>query len=285
MTVAVQDMLLENLAVGPVSARVYQGADCTSGPPVLLYFGSGAFLHSELTECPVARALAETGAIVVVPDYNAPLGGIFPKPLDVGFAIFSYLAKKRTGLGNRKSLLLIGGAEAGGNIAAAIAFKARDHFANELDGQVLLSPLLDPFMGSASFRNADAVGMRQRWAEGWSHYLSGGVCHPYAAPCTCSRLAGVAPALVLTAMDDPLLDEAKGYAERLKNAGIAVHQHVLPAGTGWPSVYGGISGVPSQWQQTVCDQFSEFVRTVSLTRLASDKTTIRGAHKLQGEKL
>lgn len=284
MTVAVQDMLLENLPVGPVATRVYLGADCTIGPPVLLYFRSGAFLQSELTECPVARALAETGAIVVVPDYNAPLGGVFPKPLDVGFALFSYLAKKRTGLGNRNSLLLIGGEEAGGNIAAAIAFKARDHFANELDGQVLLSPLLDPFMGSASFRNADAVGMRQRWAEGWSQYLSGGVCHPYAAPCTCSRLAGVAPALVMTAVDDPLLDEAKGYAERLKNAGIRVHQQVLPAGSGWPSVYGGQTGVPSQWQDSVRTQFSEFVREISLNRLHPEKVTTRSASRLQGEK-
>ncbi|MGV8989470.1 MAG: alpha/beta hydrolase fold domain-containing protein [Cypionkella sp.] len=263
MTVDVKDMLLEKLAVGPVWARVYQGADYAEGPPVLLYFHGGAFLQSGLIECPVARALATTGAIVVVPDYNAPLGGVFPKPLEVGFAIFSYLAKKRAGLGDRKSLLLIGGEEAGGNIAAAIAFKARDHFANELDGQALLSPLLDPFMGSASFRTADAIGMRQRWAEGWSHYLSGGVCHPYAAPCMCSRLAGVAPALVLSAEDDPLLDEAKLYADRLKSAGIKVHQHVLPAGTGWPSIYGAACSAQSRWQDTVCDQFSDFVRDIS----------------------
>ncbi|MGO4852251.1 alpha/beta hydrolase fold domain-containing protein [Phaeovulum sp. W22_SRMD_FR3] len=263
MTVDVKDMLLDKLAIGPVSARVYQGADYAKGPPVLLYFHGGAFLQSGLTECPVARALASTGAIVVVPDYNAPLGGVFPKPLEVGFELFSYLAKKRAGFGDRKSLLLIGGEESGGNIAAAIAFKARDHFANELDGQVLMSPLVDPFMGSASFRNADAIGMRQRWAEGWSHYLSGGVCHPYAAPCTCSRLSGVAPALLLTSQDDPLLDEITGYADRLRSAGNTVHQHVLPAGTGWPAIYGGKTDAAPGWHGTACAQFSDFVRDIS----------------------
>ncbi len=96
-------------------------------------------------------------------------------------------------------------------------------------------------MGTSSIRKADGIGMRQRWTEGWSHYLSGGGCHPYAASCLCSRIAGVAPALVLTAEDDPLRDETLGYADRLKQAGVAVRRNVLPAGTGWPSLYGGKS--------------------------------------------
>src|SRR5690606_36308515 len=115
---------------------------------VLLYFHGGAFRRTGLEECPVARCLAGTGAIVVVPDYNAPLGGVFPKPLEVGFSIFSTLASKCVGFGDRKSLLIVGGEESGANSAAAVALKARDHFASELNGQVLASPLLDPFMGS-----------------------------------------------------------------------------------------------------------------------------------------
>ncbi len=34
-----------------------------------------------------------------MPDYNVPLGSVFPKPLETGFSIFSYLAKKRAALG------------------------------------------------------------------------------------------------------------------------------------------------------------------------------------------
>ena len=264
MAVEIKDTTFDKVAIGPVSVRVYQGADCAKGAPVLLYFHGGAFLESGARHCPVAECLAGTGAIVVVPDYNAPSGGVFPKPLEVGFSLFSYMAKKRAGLGDRKSQLLIGGEEAGGNVAAGVALKARDHFANELDGQVLVSPLLDPFMGTASFRNAEATGMRQRWADGWSHYLSGGVCHPYAAPCLCSRLSGVAPALVLSAEDDPLLDETLGYASSLKQAGVTVHQHVLPAGTGWPEIYGGTSGRPPSWEDQVGRRFSDFVQEISI---------------------
>ena len=264
MPVEIKDMTFDKVATGPVSVRVYQGADYAKGAPILLYFHGGAFLETGLGPCPLAETLAETGVIVAVPDYNAPAGGVFPKPLEVGFSVFSYLAKKRAGLGDRKSPLLIGGEEAGGNIAAGVALKARDHFADELDGQVLISPLLDPFMGTASFRNAEAIGMRERWADGWSHYLSGGVCHPYAAPSLCSRLSGVAPALVLSAADDPLLDEAQAYAGRLKAAGVKVRQCVLPAGTGWSSIYSGKSDVTGSWKQNLSSQFSDFVQDISV---------------------
>lgn len=264
MSVDVKDMTLDKVAIGPVSARVYQGAEFGKGPPIVLFFGGGSFVDAGMQDGIVPECLASIGAIVVVPDYIGPLGGTFPKPLEVGFSIFSYLAKKRAGLGDRKSLLLVGGEEAGGNVAAAVALKARDHFAKELDGQVLLSPLVDPFMGSPSMREADRIGMRERWAEGWSHYLSAGVCHPYAAPCLCSRMTGLAPTLLLTATDDPLRDEALGYAERLEQAGNKVRQHVLPAGTGWPLIYGGKTDHAPTWQASVRTQFASFVRDIGI---------------------
>ena len=263
MTVLVKDMMLDKVAVGPVSARIYQGAEYGKGPPVILFFHGGAFQENGLQDNAVAQCLAGTGAIVVVPDYNAPLGNAFPKPLEVGFSILSHLAKKRAGLGDRKSLLLLCGEEAGGNIAAGVALKARDYYADELDGQILVSPLVDPFMGSASIRKADEIGMRDRWSEGWSQYLSGGVCHPYAAPCLCSRLSGVAPALVLTAEDDPLCDETLGYADRLRQAGVSVRQHVLPAGTGWPSIYGGKIEHSPTWQKSLAGHFITFAGDIS----------------------
>ncbi|MGV8938659.1 MAG: alpha/beta hydrolase fold domain-containing protein [Allorhizobium sp.] len=261
MSVEIKDMTLDNLPIGRVDVRVYQGADYGKGPPVLIYFQGGAFRQSGLSPCPMAECLAATGAIVVVPDYNVQ-GSVFPKPLEVGYSVFSYLAKKRAGFGDRKSLLIIGGEEAGGNVATAVALKARDHFANELDGQVLASPLLDPFMGSPSFRKAGENGMQERWAEGWSHYLSGGVCHPYAAPSMCSRLAGMAPTLVLSSTDDPLLDEAMAYAGCLEAAGVRVQKHVFAAETGWPSIYGGKAEVAANWQQGASHQFESFVRDI-----------------------
>ncbi|SHN05310.1 alpha/beta hydrolase fold domain-containing protein [Roseibium suaedae] len=266
MTSAVQikDMTFDKVEIGPVEVRVFQGADYEKSPPVLIYFHSGAFREEDRMDSEVATTLAQTGAIVVIPNVNAPLGGVFPKPLEVGFSIFSYLAQKRAGLGNRKSLLLLGGAECGGNLAAAIAHKARDYRANELDGQILLSPLLDPFMGSASMQKAAAAGMRDRWSEGWSHYLSGGVCHPYAAPCTCSRLAGLAPALIVTSEDDPLRDETLGYSRKLAASGVRVQEHLFSEGASWPSIYGAKCPMAANWQAGLTEQFESFVKSVTI---------------------
>jgi acetyl esterase/lipase len=265
MTVQVKDMVFEKVAIGPVSTRVYQGAEYGKGSPIVLFFHGGAFQGSGLQDSAVAESIASAGAIVVVADYNTPLGGVFPKPLEVGYSLFSYMANKRaSGLGDRNSLLLVAGEEAGGNIAAGVALKARDHYANALNGQILISPLLDPFMGTSSIRKADVAGMRQRWTEGWSHYLSGGGCHPYAAPSLCSRISGVAPALVMTAEDDPLRDETLGYAARLKKAEVSVRQHVLPAGKGWPSIYGGKTEGVSDWQATISREFGSFIRELSV---------------------
>ncbi|PWV99846.1 acetyl esterase/lipase [Hoeflea marina] len=271
MSVDIKDMVLDDAAVGRVALRVYQGADCGRGPPVLIYFRESGFGDAAPGECAMAECLAGTGAIVVVPDCAA-LGSAFPRPLEVGFSVFSWMARKRAGFGDRKSLLLVGGGEAGGNIAAAVSLKARDQFADELDGQVLVSPLLDPFMGTPSFRKAEAVGMRDCWADGWSHYLSGGVCHPYAAPSLCSRLSGIAPALLLSSQDDPLLDETIAYAERLKAAGVDVCRHVFPAGTGWPSIYGGKTGEAPSWHEGAGRQFASFIDHIGMagTKLKSD---------------
>src|SRR4051794_32442925 len=113
MTVEWKDMMLDKVAIGPVSARIYQGADYGKGPPIVLYLHGGAFLDSDRhVDRPVAMSLAKAGAIVVAADYSSLSGNIFPQALEVSFAVFTYLANKRAGLGDRKSLLFVAGEEA-----------------------------------------------------------------------------------------------------------------------------------------------------------------------------
>ncbi|EAQ25935.1 alpha/beta hydrolase fold domain-containing protein [Roseovarius sp. 217] len=256
-------MTLETAASGSVPARILNcSAQCTSAP-ILLFFRGCAFQGDKNEANLVAETIAGTGITVVIPDCCGVSGSVFPSPLETGFAVLSHLARKRAGLGTRKSPLLVCGVESGGNLAAAVALKARDHCEHALDGQVLLSPLLDPYMGSASIRSGAPLDMRNRWTEGWSHYLSGGLCHPYAAPRTCSRLAGVAPALVVTSEDDPLHDETLAYAVALIAANVKVSQHILPAGMGWPSIYGCKGDSPVTWQESLTRQFSDFLNSLN----------------------
>jgi acetyl esterase len=245
----------------PLSVRVYKKESEDRTPPLVLYLRGGSFLEQggECPELPVAQALADSGAVVIEADYSTSSCNEFPAVIDCAFEALDCLSRSRKHYGGAKSLLFVAGEEAGGNVAAGLALKARDRMPGKLAGQILLSPMIDPLMASTSFRDADKIGMRQRWAEGWSHYLAKacGFAHPYAAPCLCTRLNLVAPALIFTAEDDPLRDETVNYAGRLSDAGVKVRQHVFPAGSGWTGLYRGEGG---KWLSAVCTEFAGFVQ-------------------------
>lgn len=256
-----ENITLDRSLGSPLTVRVYQSACQAKTPPLVLYLRGGAFLDAdrEDDERPVARALAETGAVVLEVDYSSRSGNAFPQSLECAFNALACLSSRRKQFAGAKSLLLVAGEEAGGNVAAGVALKARDLMPGELDGQILLSPMIDPMMATASFRKADAIGMRERWSDGWSHYLAtvGNFSHPYAAPCQCTRLSGVAPALILTAEDDPLRDETVAYASHLRAAGVSVRQHIFPPSSGWTGIYGEQGG---DWLRGLSDQFASFVQ-------------------------
>jgi acetyl esterase/lipase len=261
----------ENVELGsrakpPVPMRVYEGTRRCKVPALVLYLRGGAFLQEERQsreQC-VARALADTGAVVLEADYSSVSSNVFPKAMDCAFQALDCLSSRRRQFGSTKSPLIVAGDEAGGNVAAGVALKARDRMPGELDGQVLLSPMIDPMMTSESIRKADEIGMRQRWSDGWSHYLGSffDSQHPYAAPCLCSRLSGVAPALVVTSEDDPLRDETVNYAKRLGAAGIRVRQKIFLSGQGWTGIYRP-EAVAGAWLAELGEEFSGFVREIS----------------------
>lgn len=245
----------------PLPFRVYEGKAEVRQQPLVLYLRGRAFLEEERAaqDSPAALALADAGALVVEADCGGPSGNVFPRTLECGFGALKYLVAKRKRFAAARSPLLLAGDEAGGNLAASLALKARDYMRDELAGQVLLSPMIDPRMVTGSFNRADAIGMRTRWSDGWSHYLASacGYQHPYAAPCLCSRLAGVAPALIVTSDDDPLRDETLDYAARLNAANVPVTVRILPDTCGWTGIYNGQDG---EWRPQVCAEVSRFLK-------------------------
>jgi acetyl esterase/lipase len=261
------DVILDDPRMEPISARVYGGPENAQTGPLVLHLHGGAFSDERVNvERPAASALAQSGASVFSINYGAASNNAFPLAMETAFAALKNLNARRISVGKRRQRLFIAGEEAGGNIAAAVALKARDQMPGELDGQVLLSPLLDPCMSSLSMREAGDIGMRQSWATGWAHYLGhcGDLSHPYAAPGNCTRFTNVAKALVLTSQNDPLRDETLNYAKRLKSAGVSVTQHVLSAGTGWPSIYGGQTDDDQfQWEAELSHLFGRFVQELN----------------------
>lgn len=234
--------------------------------PLVLHFHAGAFVAGSLDQgARIAGLLADAGAVVVSVDYPLAPAHPFPQAVETGYAALRWAWKARRKLVGRNAPLLVAGEEAGGNLAAAITLMARDQDAPRLAGQILLSPMLDACMATASLRDVHAGPVGCIWADGWHQYLlrQEVAAHPYAAPGAALRLPGLPPTLLITAADDPLRDETLAYAGRLRQAGVRVQDTVLPLTTGWPRSYLQTGHDQLVWADPVRRQFSDFFASLA----------------------
>jgi acetyl esterase len=203
---------------GPIRVRLYTPESPTG---ILVYLHGGGWVVGSLeTHDGVCRALARrAGCLVVAVDYRLAPEHRFPAALEDAWAAYEWA------LGEEAGPVAIGGDSAGGNLAAAVAVRARDR-GRPLAFQLLVYPVTDHDLDRPSYhQNASGYGLTReamRWY--WDHYLgpNGDGADPEASPLRTANLAGVAPALVLTAEYDPLCDEGEEYAARLREAGVEV---------------------------------------------------------------
>jgi acetyl esterase len=234
---AVRDIAIPLPGGATLAARIYGRKPSGAIAPLALHFHGGTFTQGDLDSgaC-MAGLLVRAGAVVVSVAYPLAPAHPFPQAVDAGYAALEWTYKQRAKLAGTQAPVYLAGEEAGGNLAASVAVVARDRGHPPLAGQILVAPMLDPCVGTASLRQSMACATECKFADGWHQYLRSerDAEHPYAVPAHATRLAGLAPALVLTGADDPLRDEALAYARRLKEAGIAVTCGVLEPDTGWP---------------------------------------------------
>jgi acetyl esterase/lipase len=213
--------------IAGVPVRIYRPSP-EAGLPVVVYLhGGGWTIGSAEQFDPITRQLANaSGAIVLSVDYRLAPEHPFPAPLDDCWAVVRSVAKHAGEFEGDGGRIAVAGDSAGGNLAAVCALLARDAGGPELALQVLVYPVTDCEFGTESYR-ANATGMvltedDMRWF--WDCYARAGAdptdwrLSPLRAP----TVAGVAPALVITAEHDPLRDEGEAYADRLREAGVSV---------------------------------------------------------------
>jgi acetyl esterase len=245
-----------------LAARIYRDVSAAGTAPLVLHMHAGAFVTGSVeTGRPIAQLLAEAGAVVVSAEYPLAPAHPFPKAVQSLFHVLTWLHANRPEGASKKSALFVAGEEAGGNLAAALALMARDQQRPALAGQILLSPMLDPSLATCSMREANTGDADCPWVVGWNQYLGTAdkAAHPYAAPFNSSRLAGAAPALIVTAEDDHLRDESLRYAQRLRESGVAVREHVLTETTHWPCALTDTALTDRPWAGAVRDRFRSFL--------------------------
>src|SRR5439155_24329157 len=124
------------------------------------------------------------------------------------------------------STITLCGDSAGDNFAAAIALGASECWRDDVALQLLIYPAFDPGLREPSMENlATGYGLTQEDMRCfWDMYLQSpaDAFNPHASPLRAGDLAGVAPAFILTAEYDPLVDEGERYARLLQQSGVQV---------------------------------------------------------------
>jgi len=213
---------------GDVPVRIYTPTEADSHG-LLVYFHGGAFFLGSLeTHDHVARALAlESGHKVVSVGYRRAPEAAFPAGLDDCYGVVRWAAEQGKALGWDGKNLAIAGDSSGGTFVAAVAARAHDDGFGAISHQVMFYPSLDLDFDAdryASMReNATGYGLETAGLAPFNaFYLDSGAdpADPLVSPIKRGELAGLPPALVITAEFDPLRDEAELYGRRLLAAGV-----------------------------------------------------------------
>ena len=215
---------VEDLTLAGCPARLY--APAAGRLPVLLYLHGGGFTIGDLeTHDSLCRQLAlRSGAAVVALDYRLAPEHRFPAAVDDAWAALEALHQQAGGLGLDGSRLAVGGDSAGGTLAATCAFHARDR-GLPLALQLLITPGTASQPSTASHKLFANGFLLDAASIAWffDHYIDRHQRHDWRfAPQEAADHGGRAPACVVLAECDPLVDEGIAYADTLRAAGVAV---------------------------------------------------------------
>jgi acetyl esterase len=210
--------------VGDLPVRTYTPHGQPPFPIVVWFHGGGWVVGTLDTYDSVCRALAAAvPAVVVAVDYRLAPEHRYPAAAEDAYAATLWASRNAAELDGSQQRLAVAGDSAGGNLAAVVALGARDRGGPAIGFQLLVYPITDHAMDTASYReHADgyhltAAGMR--WY--WDHYLGGADGGaPDASPLRAAFFGDLPPALVITAEHDVLRDEGEAYATRLRAAGV-----------------------------------------------------------------
>jgi acetyl esterase len=220
---AVRDLSAEVPGGHGVPCRLYDPRD-GGGAPVVLYLHGGGWATGGLqtTDALCRRIADRSGCAVLSVDYRLAPEHPWPAAVTDAETAVRWLRDAGGAHGVDGTRLALAGDSAGGNLAAVLARRLRDA-GTPVALQALIYPVTDAAMDTGSYRAfGRGYGMTaEDMAHFWSAYLppEADRAHPDASPARAGDLAGLPPALVLTAECDVLRDEGERYGWALAEAG------------------------------------------------------------------
>lgn len=224
---AVRDIAMAGVHGDVIQARLYMPCDA-AGLPLLVFFHGGGFVLGDLDSHDILcrrLAIASDCAVLAV-DYRLAPEHKFPAAVDDAIASVEWVLAHAAELGIDGTRIGLGGDSAGANLATVVALHRKRSGLPHQACQVLLYPVTDLRCELPSHQIAldglPVVGDTMVWFR--DHYLASPQQRAdwRASPLRAEDVTGLPPAFVLTAGYDPLMDEGRAYAGKLREAGVAV---------------------------------------------------------------
>lgn len=221
-----------------VMVRVYQPEDRPETLPALLWIHGGGYVMGDVPsdDLKVKAMTLALNCVIVSVAYRLAPENPYPAPLEDCYAALKWLAGNTDQFGINPDRIAIGGASAGGGLAAGLGLLARDRKEVDLCYQLLIYPMIDDSNLEQAGPDVPDTPLWNRANNlvGWTSYLpqepgSEGV-PIYAAPARAEDLSGLPPTFIGVGTPDLFLDEDIAYAQRLIKAGVPTELHVYADG-------------------------------------------------------
>lgn len=214
-----------------VPIRIYYPSRKSAMNPThaILFIHGGGFMFGSIEEYDMAvKKLARiTEKIVIAVDYRLAPAHPYPAALEDVEAVMDWILKNRNALGIAGDRIILMGDSAGANLATVLALKKRDEQKDEVLCQVLYYPpttfLEKEFPSRVYFLRDDKrsyILTEDFVRTSKESYLSDATpaTDPYVSPLEADLSGNIPPVLLITAQVDPLRDDGRMYAEKLREA-------------------------------------------------------------------
>lgn len=254
---------------GELPLRIYHPPSVSDEvSPYLLYFHGGAWMRGDLdTHHDLAGKLcSEIGCVVISVDYRLAPEHPFPAALEDAYTTLDWVMSNASELKISTNRIALAGDSSGGNIAAALALKARDNGKHPLGLQLLMNPVLD----LSSFHNPSYLKYGRKgfgltmekmvWARGLYVPNKELRTHPYVSPLLTDDHRDLPPAVIITSALDPLKNEGQKYTQLLTEAGVWTKYICVPKVIHGVFDLVGVLDVADQVMKTTADVVKAILR-------------------------
>lgn len=208
-------------ASGQVMGRLYRpGPD--PAPFLLFIHGGGWEVGSvDIYDAPVRRLANDSGFAVLSIEYRLAPESPYPAALDDCCTALEWAHEHLAELGGDGSFVAVAGDSSGGNLAGALAQRARDEGGPRIDHQLLIYPVVTRDFDSFSYlRYGTGYGLTTKTMRHFWDLYVGEAAPAYSDLYAAGSLSGLPPTTTVTVALDPLCSEGEEYAERLARAGV-----------------------------------------------------------------